>query len=74
MMTSGLAFACLLVLRETYAPVLLQKKAALRRSEMNDERYWSRYDNKKVNFLELLKINLSRPFVMIVTEPIWYAL
>ncbi|KAL9127990.1 MAG: hypothetical protein Q9217_003251 [Psora testacea] len=70
MMTGGLAVACMCLLKETYSPVLLQKKAALRRKEMDDERYWSRYDNKRVSFLELLKNNLSRPFVMIFTEPI----
>jgi hypothetical protein len=61
------------ILKETYAPALLKKKAKHRRKEQDDERYWSRYDDKKVHFLALLKVNLSRPFIMIATEPIWYA-
>lgn len=63
--------ACLLMscIRETYAPALLQKKAKKLRKENNDSRYWSQYD-VRVGFLELMKVNLSRPFVMAVTEPI----
>jgi len=32
--------------------------------------FWAGYDDKE-EFWPLLKINLSRPFVMTVTEPIW---
>ena len=71
MMISGVALGFMCILPETYAPVLLRKKAKLRRKEQNDERWWSRYDEKKISFLNNIKINLSRPFVMIVTEPIW---
>lgn len=74
MMISGVAFVFMCILKETYAPTLLKKKANLRRKEENDDRYWSRYDEKKSSFLALLKVNLSRPFVMIFTEPIWYVL
>lgn len=75
-------------LKETYAPVILQKKAAKLRLDTGDERYWSRYDQKlssqlsvwmsyshklTVTVFQLLKINLSRPFVMTFTEPIlWF--
>ena len=72
MIISGVAFAFMCILQETYTPALLQKKAKLRRKEQGDDRYWSRYDNRKVSFLDLLKINLSRPFVLIWNEPIWY--
>ena len=71
MMISGVALAFMCILKETYTPALLKKKAKIRRKEENDDRYWSRYDDKKINFFALLKINLSRPFIMIVTEPIW---
>ncbi|MCJ1475105.1 hypothetical protein MMC13_003765 [Lambiella insularis] len=63
----GWVFVC--VLKETYSPRLLVKKAALRRAQTSDPRHWSRYD-QKLPFLALLRINLSRPFVMAVTEPI----
>ena len=71
MMISGVAFGFMCILRETYAPALLRKKAKLCRKEQNDDRWWSRYDEKKISFLNTLKVNLSRPFIMIVTEPIW---
>lgn len=71
-MISGVAFGFMCILKETYAPALLKKKSKLRRKEQDDERYWSRYDDKKFHFLALLKVNLSRPFIMIATEPIWY--
>ena len=72
MIISGLALLFMVLLKETYAPALLRKKAKLRRKEQDDDRYWSRYDSK-IKFWPLLKVNLSRPFVMIFTEPIWSA-
>lgn len=64
------AAACLLmaVTKETYSPVLLQKKAKKMRVDTG-EKYWSKYD-VRVPFLELMKVNLSRPFSMSVREPI----
>ena len=72
MIISGVAFIFMCVLKETYAPALLRKKAKLRRKEQDEKSYWSRYDSK-MKFWELLKVNLSRPFVMLFTESIWYA-
>jgi len=66
---AGVAFLMISTIRETYSPVLLQRRAAKLRKDNDDSRYWSRYDIK-VGFVELMKINLSRPFVMAVTEPI----
>ena len=72
MIATGAAFGFMLLMRETYAPAILREKAKMRRKETNDERYWCRFDNKKTSIINLLKINLSRPFVMVITEPIWY--
>ena len=69
MIGGGAALAMMIIIKETYAPALLQKKAKKMRKETDDERYWSRYD-VRVGFLELMKVNLSRPFVMAITEPI----
>ncbi|KAI9643554.1 hypothetical protein NHQ30_008173 [Ciborinia camelliae] len=72
MMLSGCAWIACGFVKETYAPVILIKKAAKMREETGDERYWCRYDQKK-SFFEILKINLSRPFVLCFTEPIlWF--
>lgn len=57
-------------MKETYAPAILRKLAAKRRKETDDDRWWCRYDEKS-ELWPLLKVNLSRPFVMAVTEPIW---
>ncbi|KKK11966.1 putative MFS multidrug transporter [Aspergillus rambellii] len=69
LMLSGVAFGFTCIMRETYSPVILQKKAARMRKETNDDRWWSRYD-QKISLIELLKVNLTRPFVMAVAEPI----
>lgn len=72
MILSGVAWISVSLLNETYAPAIIKDKAMLRRQETGDERYWSRYDDQKVSFVQLLKVNLCRPFVMIFNEPIWY--
>ncbi|PYH99283.1 MFS multidrug transporter [Aspergillus ellipticus CBS 707.79] len=66
---SGIALILSCVLKETYGPTLLKQKAARIRKETGDSRWWCRYD-QTANLGEVLKINLSRPFVMAVTEPI----
>lgn len=55
---------------ETYAPVILQKKAKQKREETGDDRWWCRYD-QRIPFAEMMKVNLSRPFIMALFEPIW---
>lgn len=72
MIAAGAALMMMVIIKETYAPALLQKKAKRIRKETGDERYWSRYD-VRVGFIELMKVNLSRPFVMAFTEPICIA-
>lgn len=69
MILSGAAWAIISAVPETYAPAILRAKAAKKRKQTGDSRWWCRYDDKKA-FWPLLKINLSRPFVMTVTEPI----
>lgn len=68
---AALALVFASIMKESYAPTLLRKKAARLRKENDDPRYWSRYDEKQ-SLLEVMKVNLSRPFVMAFTEPIWY--
>lgn len=65
----GVAWIGVTSVQETYAPSILRKKAANKRKETGDDRWWSRYD-EKISFWPLLKVNLSRPFVLAVTEPI----
>ncbi|KLJ11950.1 hypothetical protein EMPG_12901 [Blastomyces silverae] len=69
MIFAGVALIFMCIMKETYTPVLLQRKAARLRKEDDDSRWWSRYDQKAA-IIDVLKVNLSRPFVMAVLEPI----
>jgi len=68
---AGVSFVMMSLVPETYAPAILRKRAVQRRKETGNPKWWSRYDDKK-KLLDLLKVNLSRPFIMSVFEPIWY--
>lgn len=72
MILGGAALVMVATIKETYAPALLKKKAARMRRETGDDRWWCRYD-ERISTWQLLKINLSRPFVLAATEPIlWF--
>ncbi|OKL59038.1 hypothetical protein UA08_05590 [Talaromyces atroroseus] len=60
LMLGGVSLAFSLVMKETYAPVILRKKAARLRKETGDSRWHCRYDYK-VPLIETMKTNLSRP-------------
>ncbi|KAK4218331.1 major facilitator superfamily domain-containing protein [Rhypophila decipiens] len=65
----GAAILVIFTVKETYTPTILQRKAARKRKETDDERYWSQFD-QRASTLEILKLNMGRPFVLAVTEPI----
>lgn len=72
MIIAGASVILLITMKETYAPAILKRKAARIRKEMSDERWWCRYE-QRISTIHLLKINLSRPFVLSFTEPIlWF--
>ncbi|KAJ4292962.1 hypothetical protein N0V88_005626 [Collariella sp. IMI 366227] len=72
MILAGVAVCMLAMVKETYAPTLLKTKAAKMRKKTGDERWWCRYD-EQISTVDLLRINLSRPFVLAATEPIlWF--
>ncbi|KEY67963.1 hypothetical protein S7711_02168 [Stachybotrys chartarum IBT 7711] len=69
---AGCGIAMQLSLKETYAPIILKRKAARMRKETDDPRWWCQYD-LRVSAVELFKINLSRPFTLAAREPIlWF--
>ncbi|KAG8162718.1 hypothetical protein KVR01_007196 [Diaporthe batatas] len=69
---TGAAVVTMFTVRETYGPRILKQKAARRRREEGDERYWCQHDSRK-STAELMRVNLSRPFVLSFTEPIlWF--
>lgn len=57
-------------IKETYAPVILRRRAARKRKETQNSRWWTRYNGEQ-DFKSSLRANLSRPFRMLLTEPIW---
>ncbi|KAI8930925.1 hypothetical protein NX059_011940 [Plenodomus lindquistii] len=69
MIGSGTSWFMVLLVGETYAPAILRAKSAKKRKETGDERWYSRYDDKKL-FWPLLRENLYRPLSMAVKEPI----
>ncbi|KAI1110340.1 major facilitator superfamily transporter [Nemania sp. NC0429] len=69
---AGAATVCMIFTKETYAPVLLKTKAARLRKETGDDRWWTRYD-LSISPMAVIKLNLTRPFVLFFTEPIlWF--
>ncbi|KAJ9115370.1 hypothetical protein QFC24_006985 [Naganishia onofrii] len=66
---TGIATILIFLSKETYAPAILRGMADRKRKETGDSRWWCRYDEKK-QFWTSLKLNLGRPFAMMLTEPI----
>lgn len=70
---TGVGVLLMVTVKETYLPAVLKHKAAKRRKEEEDERYWCQYDDAKRSTVELMRVNLSRPFLLSSKEPIlWF--
>ncbi|CAG8125037.1 unnamed protein product [Penicillium nalgiovense] len=65
----GVVLVLIASVKETYAPVILKRRAARKRKETQNPKWWTRYDDG-VGFASSLRINLKRPFVMLLKEPI----
>ncbi|PTU21227.1 hypothetical protein P175DRAFT_0509698 [Aspergillus ochraceoroseus IBT 24754] len=66
-----LGFLLVLVgLDETYAPVILVRKAAVLRRQTHNWGIHAKQDEVEVEFMELVRNNFTRPLTMLVTEPI----
>ncbi|KAH7021784.1 major facilitator superfamily domain-containing protein [Macrophomina phaseolina] len=60
----------LIVVPETYAPVLLQRRAKKVRYETRNWAIHSKHDENQVDFKSVVQKYLARPFAMLVLEPI----
>ncbi|THC96193.1 hypothetical protein EYZ11_004356 [Aspergillus tanneri] len=60
----------LFFLDETYAPVILVRKAAVLRRQTHNWGIHARQDEVEVDFKELLRNNFTRPISMLFSEPI----
>ncbi|OJJ43873.1 hypothetical protein ASPZODRAFT_73588 [Penicilliopsis zonata CBS 506.65] len=56
-------------LPETYAPVLLKRKARRLRESTGDQRYWHPSEKDRVTLNNIVTKHLSRPLLMFFTEP-----
>ncbi|KAL0959143.1 hypothetical protein HGRIS_014430 [Hohenbuehelia grisea] len=66
----GFCFLLSLFLNETLAPVLLRQKAKRLRKETGDSNYRTEEELRRVPFAHIMKVALSRPIVMMCTEPV----
>ena len=72
LIAGGVAIGMMATCKETYAPIVLKRKTARMRKEMDDDRWWCQYE-ERISPIQLLKTNLSRPFILAATEPIlWF--
>jgi hypothetical protein len=55
---------------ETYAPILLHRKASKMRKESADDRYYTAFEIEDRSFVQMLEIAFVRPFRLLTTQPI----
>ena len=60
-------------LPETYAPILLKKRAQALRKSTGDERYYSAIERENLHWAKRLENILGRPFIMLFREPMLFA-
>jgi multidrug resistance protein len=60
----------LFILPETYAPIILEKKAKKLRKESGNPKLHTVFDLAKVRWQEKFRHNMVRPFILIATQPI----
>lgn len=68
--TLAIFLITLFCLPETYEPVLLKKRAAQKRIETGDNRYWHPHEDVELDLHSIARKQLIRPLRMLATEPI----
>ncbi|GFR46865.1 hypothetical protein Agub_g8506 [Astrephomene gubernaculifera] len=68
-LTGVILILCTLFTPETYAPVLLRKRAESLTAHTGQV-YRSKYDSKAASLTQKLKTNLTRPWILLIYEPI----
>lgn len=59
--------------QETRESVLLSKKAAKLREETGDHRYVAQADEERASLATILRVSLTRPVRLFLTEPVLQA-
>lgn len=73
MMVDGVVLAVdFLFLSETYAPVILKRRAVKMRKETGNEKYYAQHEEFRLNFKEYATLHLIRPFAMLATPILFF--
>ena len=67
---AGVMWILMATIPETYAPVILKKRAKRLRKETGNDNIMTEQEAKPLSFMELVNNNLVRPLKFIVTEPV----
>ncbi|KAL2430363.1 Polyamine transporter 3 [Exophiala dermatitidis] len=67
---SGVVMILVGLIPETYAPVILKRRAAKLRKETGDPNIITEQEKVKLTFKEIVRTSLIRPITMILTEPV----
>ncbi|KAI0761141.1 MFS general substrate transporter [Irpex lacteus] len=70
MIFAGVMFLLKCTMPETYAPIILKRRAVALRKETGDKNICTEQELFKVPFSQMMQDTLIRPFEMLVTEPI----
>lgn len=71
--SSGVGLLMMSMIRESYAPAILRRRAAKMRQQTGDPRWWSKYDEIEISQHERLLTALWRPIKLCATEPVlWF--
>ncbi|CRG92655.1 Cycloheximide resistance protein [Talaromyces islandicus] len=73
MIASGVGLIMMSLVRESYPPVILRRRAAKIREQTRDPRWWSEYDECEIPLHRRLFTALWRPIKLCITEPVlWF--
>lgn len=67
---SGVIMIIVGLIPETYAPVILKRRAKKLRKETGDENIITEQEKVKLTFRDIVRTSLIRPITMILTEPV----
>jgi multidrug resistance protein len=67
---AGVMLIIIGLIPETYAPVILKRRAAKLRKETGDKNIIIEQEKVKLTFREIIRTSLIRPITMILTEPV----
>ncbi|KAJ5923367.1 MFS multidrug transporter [Penicillium verhagenii] len=67
---AGVLMIAIGLVPETYAPVILKRRAAKLRKESGNPNIITEQEKTKLSLKDIIRINLIRPLTMIMTEPV----